>query len=115
MANTTFNVAKLFVRATVGGDLTVAKLKDAIIVADKYDSDWFEDNESAIFCTNPNNTMEKEWTSPSQRENIMKDVENTPFKEMIEEGQVFIARYLSPFEISKKNRIFANIKNQVNL
>lgn len=96
-------------------DKKCIKCKYANIVADRYDSDWFEDNESAIFCTNPNNTMEKEWTSRSQRENIMKDVENTPFKEMIEEGQVFIARYLSPFEISKKNHIFANIKNQVKL
>lgn len=52
MANTTFNVAKLFVRATVGGDLTVAKLKDAIIndTTHNYKDKIFLCSDGTILC-----------------------------------------------------------------
>lgn len=52
MANTTFKVANLFVRATVSGDLTVAKLKDAIIndTTHNYKDKIFLCSDGTILC-----------------------------------------------------------------
>lgn len=41
------------------------------VVPDPTDPYPFNDDDVAMFCSNPNNNMKREWTSPSQRKMIM--------------------------------------------
>lgn len=72
MANSTFNGAKLFVRATVGGDLTVAKLKDAIIndTTHNYKDKIFLCSDGTILCgrdaTSVNDVIEYGYNSDAK-------------------------------------------------
>lgn len=89
-------------------DKKCVNCKWANIVPELYDGDWFQDNNVAIFCKNPNNNMEKEWTSPSHRAKIMEYVDDTIFEKMINEGQTLIARYVTPIELARKDYVWAN-------
>lgn len=95
-------------------DKKCLKCKYVELVAESNDMEY---EEYAIFCTNPNNTMEKEWTSPSQRKNVAIDVEGTPLEERLNKGQVLIGRYFTPTDIKalKSHYMFGNIKNIVEI
>lgn len=69
------------------------------VVPDPTDPDPFNDDDVAMFCKNPNNSMEREWTSPSQRQKIMSNP--TYAKYVNEKGWTFIGGMLRPYELDK--------------
>lgn len=73
--------------------------------------DWFNDDDKAIYCSNPNNNMEKEWTSLSQRRRV---IENEQIKFQLESHDywTFIAGMLRPYELGK-DKMFANKESEV--
>lgn len=73
--------------------------------------DWFNDDDKAIYCSNPNNNMEKEWTSPSQRSRI---IENEQIKYQLDTNPfwTFIAGMLRPYELDT-NKSYANKESEV--
>lgn len=85
-------------------DKKCVKCKWSKIVNDPDIDDWYEDNDMSLFCTNPNNTFEKEWTSPSQRQKVMEYCEINP---EYEEGWVMIASCLRPYEL-KENKVWGS-------
>lgn len=69
------------------------------VVADPTDPDLFNDDDVAMFCSNPHNSMEREWTSPSQRQKIMDNP--TYAKYVSEKGWTFIGGMLRPYELDQ--------------
>lgn len=66
------------------------------VVPDKMDP---TNNNVAVFCSNPNNNMEKEWTSISQRQKIMN---NSIYANYINKNHwTFIAGMLRVNELDK--------------
>lgn len=90
------------------------KCKYVELVEEPNDTEY---KEYAVFCTNPNNTMEKEWTSPSQRKNVAINIEGTVLEERLNSGQVLVGRYFSSKEINalKFHFMLGNIKNIVEM
>lgn len=59
-------------------------------------TDPFNDD-VAMFCSNPNNNMEREWTSPSQRQRIMT---NPTYAKYVNGNHwTYIGGMLRPYEI----------------
>lgn len=79
------------------------------IVEDKDPDDWFNDDDQAMFCTNPKNNMEREWTSESQRNKIVSVLN---YKVYLDKGYTFICGAMRPYELDKDNeeKVFANQK-----
>ena len=76
-----------------------SKCKYCKVVPDPDNGDFFNDDDCAVFCANPNNNMEKEWTSKSQRDKIMR-VER--YKDYVTNKKwTFIAGMLRPYEVNK--------------
>lgn len=67
------------------------------VVPDPTDSDQFNDDDVAMFCSNPNNNMEREWTSPSQRQRIMA---NPTYAKYVNGNHwTYIGGMLRPYEL----------------
>ena len=68
------------------------------IVKDPTDADLFNDDVAAMFCANPNNSMELEW-NPSQRKKVM---ENPNYAVYVKYNKwTFIAGMLRPYEVDE--------------
>ena len=93
-------------------DKKCLKCKYHTIVPDPDPDDWFNDDDMAMYCTNPNNTMEKEWTSPSQRERILSYISDKPY---LKKGWTFICGSMRPYELgkSREDNVFANKESEV--
>ena len=93
-------------------DKKCLKCKYHVIVPDPDPDDWFNDDDMAMYCTNPDNNMEKEWTSPSQRERILSYISDKPY---LKKGWTFICGSMRPYELgkSKEDNIFANKESDV--
>ena len=76
-----------------------SKCKYGKVVPDPDPDDWFNDDDCAVFCTNPNNNMVKEWPSKSQRDKIM-EVER--YKSYVTNNNwTYIVGMLRPYEVNK--------------
>ena len=93
-------------------DKKCLKCKYHAIVPDPDPDDWFNDDDMAMYCTNPDNSMEKEWTSPSQRERILSYISDKPY---LKKGRTFICGSMRPYELgkSKEDNVFANKESEV--
>lgn len=66
---------------------------------DKYDSFNFDD--LAVYCTNPNNNMEKEHTDPDKRNRLM---ENQRIRYYVNDKHwTFICGAMRPYEVDSNN------------
>lgn len=84
------------------------KCKYHNIVPDPDQTDWFNSDDLAMFCTNPKNNMFKEWPSLDQQKHILS---NQRYKLYIDKGYTYICGMMRPYEldeIEEADHKFAN-------
>lgn len=94
-------------------DKKCLKCKYHVVVPDpESESNDLLEDDMAIYCTNPNNNMKKEWTSPGQRERILSYISNKPY---LKKGWTFICWTTPPCKLDKneEDKIFANQESEV--